>query len=196
MFKNYFKIAWRNLWKNKAYSFINIFGLAMGMAVTVIIGLWVHDEVSHNSHFSNRNTIAQVYQSLIYNGENYTFIALPRPLETELRNNYSDNFKHIVMSSWNNSNYLEVGDLKVSRTGSFMQEGVVDMLDLTILKGVRSGLKELNSIMLSASTAKALFGDAEPIGKTIRLNSQDDMVVSAVYQDIPKNNTFDDLNFI
>src|SRR5690606_27292657 len=151
---------------------------------------------SHNSHFSNRNTIAQVYQSLIYNGENYTFIALPRPLETELRNNYSDNFKHIVMSSWNNSNYLEVGDLKVSRTGSFMQEGVVDMLDLKISKGVRTGLKELNSLMLSVSTAKTLFGDEDPIGKTIRLNSQDDMVVSAIYQDIPKNNTFHDLNFI
>jgi len=196
MIKNYFKIAWRNLWKNKAYSFINIFGLAMGMAVTVIIGLWVQDEVSHNSHFSNRNRIAQVYQSLIYNGEEDIFYALPRPLETELRNNYNDNFKHIVMSSWNNSNYLEIGDLKVSRTGSFMQEGVVDMLDLTILKGVRTGLKEPNSLMISASSAKALFGEEDPIGKTIRLNSQDDMVVSAVYQDIPKNNTFHDLNFI
>src|SRR5690606_23498863 len=127
MFKNYFKIAWRNLWKHKAYSFINIFGLAMGMAVTVMIGLWVHDEVSHNSHFSNRNSIAQVCQSLIYNGEADIYYALPRPLEMELRNNYNDNFKHIVMSSWNGSNYLEIGDLKVSRTGSFMQEGVVDM---------------------------------------------------------------------
>lgn len=196
MFKNYFKIAWRNLWKNKAYSFINIFGLAMGMAVTVMIGLWVHDEVSYNKYFSNRNHIAQIYQSLTYNGENFTFNALPRPLEMELRNNYNDNFKHIVMSSWNGSNYLEIEGLKVSRTGSFMQEDVVDMLDLTILKGVRAGLKELNAIMLSASTAKALFGDADPIGKTIRLNSENDMVVSAIYQDIPKNNTFHDLNFI
>lgn len=196
MIKNYFKIAWRNLWKNKAYSFINIFGLAMGMAVTVMIGLWVHDEVSYNKYFSNRNHIAQIYQSLTYNGENFTFNALPRPLEMELRNNYNDNFKHIVMSSWNGSNYLEIEGLKVSRTGSFMQEDVVDMLDLTILKGVRAGLKELNAIMLSASTAKALFGDADPIGKTIRLNSKNDMVVSAIYQDIPKNNTFHDLNFI
>lgn len=196
MIRNYFKIAWRNLWKNKAYSLINIFGLAMGMAVTIMIGLWVHDEVSYNSHFSNRNRIAQVYQSQTLNGKNHTFNALPRPLEMELRNNYNDNFKHIVMSSWNFSNYLEIGDLKVSRTGSFMQEGVVDMLDLKILKGVRAGLKEPNSIMLSASTTKALFGDADPIGKTIRLNSKNDMAVSAVYQDIPKNNTFHYLNFI
>ncbi len=196
MIRNYFKIAWRNLWKNKAYSFINIFGLATGMAVTVMVGFWIHDEISYNSHFSNRNQIAQVYQSLIYNGENYTYNSLPRPLEMQLRSNYNDNFKHIVMSSWNNSNYLEIGDVKISRTGNFMQEGVVDMLDLKILKGVKAGLKEPNSIMMSASTAKALFGDADPVGKTIKLNSQYDMLVTAIYQDIPKNNSFHDLNFL
>ena len=196
MIRNYFKIAWRNLWKNKAFSFINIFGLAMGMAVAIIIGLWVHDELSFNNYFTNKKEIAQVYQSVTYNGENYTFNALPRPLETELRNNYNDNFKHIVMSSWNNSNYLEIADIKVSKTGSFMQEEVVDMLNLTVLKGVRTGLKEPNAIMLSESTAAILFGDTDPLGKTIKLNSKDDMVVSAIYQDIPKNNSFHDLNFI
>ena len=196
MIKNYFKIAWRNLWKNKVYSFINIFGLAMGMAVAIMIALWVHDELSFNDYFLNKKKIAQVYQSLVYNGKEDVFYALPRPLETELRNNYHDHFKHIVMSSWNNSNYLEIEDLKVSRTGSFMQEGVVDMLDLKILKGVRAGLEEPNSIMLSESSATTLFGGADPIGKTIKLNSKDDMVVSAIYQDIPKNNSFHDLNFI
>src|SRR5690606_34873070 len=189
-------IAWRNLWKNKAYSFINIFGLAMGMAVTVMIGLWVHDEFSFNNYFSNKKKIAQVYQSLLYNGGKYTFNALPRPLEMELRNKYNNNFKHIVMSSWNTSSYLEFKDTKISSSGSFMQEGAVDMLDLKILNGVRNGLEELNSIMVSASTAKTIFGDTDPIGKTIRLNSEHDMQVTAVYQDIPKNNTFHDLNFL
>jgi ABC-type antimicrobial peptide transport system permease subunit len=196
MIKNYFKIAWRNLWKNKVFSFINIFGLAIGMAVTIMIGLWVYDELSFNDYFSNKKKVAQIYQSLTYNGENYTFNALPRPLEMELRNKYNDHFKHIVMSSWNTASYLEHGDIKISSSGSFMQEGAVDMLDLKILKGVRNGLKELNSIMLSTSTSKALFGDKDPIGKTIRLNSEHDMLVTAIYQDIPNNNSFHDLNFI
>ena len=196
MIRNYFKIAWRNLWKHKVYSFINIFGLAMGMAVTVLIGLWVHDELSFNNYFKNKNEIAQVYQSLIYNGENYTFNALPRPLEMELRNNYSDNFKHIVMSSWNTASYLEYENIKISSSGNYMQEGAIDMLDLKILKGVSNGLKNPNAIMLSASTSKALFGNDNPIGKTINLNSEHDMQVTAVYQDIPKNNSFNDLNFV
>ncbi|WP_111307286.1 ABC transporter permease [Confluentibacter sediminis] len=196
MIKNYFKIAWRNLWKHKVYSFINIFGLSIGMAVAVMIGLWVHDELSFNDYFSNKKGIAQVYQSLTYNGENLTYNALPRPLEMELRNKYNDNFKHIVMSSWNTAGYLEYKDIKISSSGSFIQEGAIDMLNLKIVKGVRNGLAELNSIMLSASTAKAIFGDTDPIGKTIKLNSEHDMQVTAVYEDIPKNNSFHDLNYM
>jgi putative ABC transport system permease protein len=196
MFKNYFKIAWRNLWKNKAYSFINIFGLAMGMAVTVMIGLWVHDELTYNNYFANRKNIAQVYQSSTYNSEKYVAISQPRPLEKVLRNSHGDYFKHIVMSSWNNPSYLESNNLKISKSGSYMQEGIIDMLDLKILKGARDGLKDINSIMLSASTSKALYGSADPIGEIIKLNSDHDVQVTGVYEDIPKNNTFHDLNFI
>jgi hypothetical protein len=69
MFKNYIKIAWRNLIKNKAYSIINIGGLALGMAVTLIIGLWMQDELSHNDYFTGKDRIAQVFQSQTFNGE-------------------------------------------------------------------------------------------------------------------------------
>ncbi len=68
MIKNYFKIAWRNLLKNKVYSFINIFGLAIGMAVTIMITLWVIDELNFNRFFENHDQIAQVYQSQTSNG--------------------------------------------------------------------------------------------------------------------------------
>lgn len=196
MIKNYFTIAWRNLQKSKVYSFINIFGLAMGMAVTMIIGLWVYDELSHDDYFANRDSIAQVWQTQTFNGVKGTGQAIPRALEMEMRNKYGDMFKHIVMSSWNFSNYLEFGDVKISREGSSMQEGSVDMLDLNIVKGVKNGIKDPNSIMLSQSTAKALFGDREVIGKTVRVNSQYDMMVTGVYQDVPSNNSFHDLNYI
>ena len=115
MLKNYFKIAWRNLLKNKIYSFINIFGLALGMAVTIMITLWVTDELSYNKNFENYSQIAQVYQSQTFNGETGTGTALPRPLEFELRENYGDNFKHLSMSSWTNSRYLKYGDKNISR---------------------------------------------------------------------------------
>ena len=97
MFRNYFKIAWRNLLKNKVYSFINIFGLSIGMAVTIMITLWVVDELSYNTYFNNHDTIAQVYQSQTFNGQVGTGQAIPRPLEFLLREEYGDNFKHISM---------------------------------------------------------------------------------------------------
>ncbi|WP_289037238.1 ABC transporter permease [uncultured Zobellia sp.] len=196
MFKNYLKIAWRNLLKNKGYSAINIGGLALGMAVTLIIGLWVHDELSHNNYFSKRDRIAQVFQSQTFNGNTDSGPAIPRPLEMGLRNGYMDNFKHLVMASWNNSVYLNYEDKSLSKTGNFMQEEAPELLGLTILKGEKNGLRKINSIMLSESVAQALFGEENPIGKVVRANSQYDMEVTAVFEDIPMNNSFNDLEYI
>ncbi len=196
MFKNYLKIAWRNLKKNKGYSAINIGGLALGMAVALIIGLWIQDEVSNNSYFSKKDKIAQVYQSQTFNGNTGTGPAIPRPLEKALRDGYTDNFKHLVMSTWNNSRYLKYKEKSLSKTGYFMQSEGPELLDLTILKGEKDGLRELNSVMLSESVAHALFGDEDPIGKTVKVNNQYDVMVSAVYEDIPFNNSFHDAEFL
>jgi ABC-type antimicrobial peptide transport system permease subunit len=77
-----------------------------------------------------------------------------------------------------------------------MQEAAPELLNLEILKGEKDGLREINSIMLSESTAKTLFGSEEPIGKIVEVNSQYNLMVSAVYKDIPFNNTFNDTEFI
>lgn len=196
MLRNYFKIAWRNLWKSKVYSGINIIGLAAGMAVTLLIGLWVTDELSYNSHFENKDRIAQFYQTQTFNGKQGTGSAIPRPLEFAIRDSYDDYFEHIVMSSWQFPNYLEIGDKKISREGNAMQEGVVDMLSLDILKGTPDGLSEPNSIMLSQSAAEALFGDEEPVGRILKLNSEHNMEVTAVYRDIPKNTNFGEMDWL
>ncbi|WP_422082872.1 ABC transporter permease [Ulvibacterium sp.] len=196
MFRNYLKIAWRNLKKNKGYSAINIGGLALGMAVTLIIGLWIQDELTHNDYFKNKDSIAQVFQSQTFNGQIGTGPAIPRPLEMAFRDGYADNFKHLVMSSWTNSQYLKYKETSISRTGNFMQADAPEILDLTILKGEKDGLREINSIMLSESVAEALFGKEDPIGKIIEAHNQYDMMVTAVYEDIPANNSFHDTQFI
>ncbi|MDO6515744.1 ABC transporter permease [Zobellia uliginosa] len=196
MFKNYLKIAWRNLLKNKGYSVINIGGLALGMAVTLIIGLWVYDELSYDDYFSQKDRVAQVFQSQTFNGMTSTGPAIPRPLEMALRDGYADNFKHLVMSSWNNPVYLNYKEKSLSKIGNFMQEEAPELLGLKILKGAKNGLRKINSIMLSESVAHALFGDEDPIGKVVKANSQYDMEVTAVYEDIPVNNSFNDLEYI
>ncbi|MFD2566354.1 ABC transporter permease [Pseudotenacibaculum haliotis] len=196
MFKNYLKIALRNLLKNKVYSLINISGLAIGMTATIMIGLWINDELSNNDYFENKATIAQVFQHQSSNGEVETGEAIPRPLEFALRKDYGDNFKHIIMSSWNQPRYLRYGEINLNIDGNFMQEGAPEMLGLEIIAGEKNGLKEKNSIMISESTAKALFKGEDPIGKTLRVNNTADLMVTAVYKNIPSNNSFDELNFL
>ncbi|MAB48968.1 MAG: ABC transporter permease [Flavobacteriaceae bacterium] len=196
MLKNYFKIAFRNLLKNKVYSFINISGLAIGMAATILIGLWVADELGYNDYFKKKSKIAQIFQHQTSNGVIETDAAVPRPLEFEIRKDYADNFEYVVMSSWTQPRYLKYGETNIYRAGNAMQENGPEMLNLRIIEGVKDGLKEKKSIMLSQSTAKALFGSEQAVGKIIKVNSEDDLAVTAIYEDIPENNSFSDMDYI
>jgi putative ABC transport system permease protein len=196
MLRTYLKIAWRNLVKNKGYSAINIGGLAIGMAVSMLIGLWIFDELSFNKHHDNYEQIAQVMIKGNFNGQRFAGAAVPRPLEQELRTKYGRNFKHIVMSRWTGNHILSAGEKKISQTGRFMQEGAPEMLSLKMLAGGWDGLKDPHSIMLSASTAKAVFGNENPIGKMMRIDNQMDVKVTAIYEDLPFNSTFRDIKFL
>src|SRR5215467_12329398 len=121
MVKNYFRIAWRNLLKNKGYSIINIAGLAIGMAVAMIIGLWIYDEVSDNRQFKNYDTLYQVMMNQTFDGRRGSQDALPYPLGEELRAKYPD-FKGIAMCDWGQPHSLVVGEKKISKTGHFIGE--------------------------------------------------------------------------
>ena len=99
MIKNYFKTAWRNLLKNKASSFINISGLATGMAVAILIGLWIWDELSFNKSFKNYDRIAQVLTNAKYNGGIGTDYNTAPPYGDELRNSFGTDFKHVLTTS-------------------------------------------------------------------------------------------------
>src|SRR5687768_7576730 len=140
MIKNYFKIAWRNLIKSKGYSAINIGGLAVGMAVALLIGLWIYDELSFNKYHKNYDRIAQVMVRSNFNGQRGSSVSLPRPLEFEIRNKYGSPFKNIVMSRWDEGHILSTADKKISQVGRFMQEGAPEMLTLQMLKGSWGGL--------------------------------------------------------
>ena len=193
MIKNYVKTAWRNLLKGKAYSAINIGGLAVGMAVAILIGLWIYDELSFNKYHKNYERIAQVMQHANFNGKIETQIANPAVMGPELRAKFGSDFKYVVQSSWTGSNLLSIGTKHVSATGNFFDTAAPEMLTLKMLKGTRAGLKDPYSILLSASTATALFGNDEPINKVIKLNRTTDVKVTGVYEDLPDNTSFRDI---
>src|ERR1700760_114854 len=120
MIRNYLKIAWRNLIKNKISSFINIGGLAVGMAVAMLIGLWIWDELSFDKYHQNYNRIAMVMQHETFNGAINTGETISLPLDAELRKTYGSDFKHIALSSWTDGHVLNFGDKNVSYKGNFM----------------------------------------------------------------------------
>ena len=169
MFKNYLKIAWRNFTKNKAHSAINIIGLSVGMAVSMLIGLWIHDELSYNKNFPNYNRIAQVMQHQTFNGDVGTQYSLPYLMGAELKKDYSGDFKYICMASWNNQHVIKYGDKLISRQGNFMEPAITEMLSLKMIEGARSALKDYNSILLSSSSAKAIFGNADPMNQVLKI---------------------------
>ena len=196
MVKNYFKIAWRNLVKSKGYSAINIGGLAVGMAVAMMIGLWVYDELTFDKYHKNYDRIAQVMQHANFNGKIETQTANPALMGPELRNKFGSDFKYVVQSSWTGSHLLSVGNKHITKVGNFFEPDAPEMLTLKMLKGTRAGLKDPYSIMLSASAAKSVFGDEEPINKTIKFDRNFDLKVTGVYEDLPDNTSFREIKIM
>ncbi len=196
MIGNYLKIAFRNLAKHKGYSFLNMAGLSVGMAVALLIGLWLWDELSYNQYHEHYDRIGQVKQHLNNNGETQTWSTTPYPLAEELRKNYGSDFTHVVLAREDGDHILTYGNNKFTKRGIFFEPAATEMLSLKMLKGARNGLTEPASVLLSASTAQALFGEDEPMGKLIRLDNRLDVKVTGVYEDLPRNSTFHELTFI
>src|ERR1700712_3863557 len=199
MIKNYLKIAWRNLLKNKAHTFINVTGLSIGMAVAMLIGLWIWDELSYEKYFKNYNNLVQVMQHQTFNGNIGTQTAMPMPLGWKLRQDYmgaNKDFKYVVLSSWTGGHVLSHGDKKLTQTGNYMQAEAPDMLTLNMLKGTRKALNDPSSIILSQTIAKALFGDADPMNQMVKIDATWTVKVAGLYEDIPNNSDFRELTFI
>lgn len=196
MIKNYFKIAWRNMVKHKGYSAINIGGLAVGMAVAMLIAFWIYDELSYNKFHKNYDRIAQVMQHQTFNGYKGTGAAIPIPLVGEMKSKYGSNFKYLVMASWQGDRILVAGDKKISIEGNFMDADIARMLSLKMIKGTYDALKDPHSVLLSASTANAIFGNEDPVNKLMKISGNLDVKVTGVYEDLPNNTQFKDLHFI
>src|SRR5258708_28595693 len=195
MFKSYFKIGWRNLLRNKSYSFINIGGLAVGMAVAMLIGLWVHNELSFDKYHSNYDKIVRVMQNVTSNGEVVSLKAMPIPVAVELRNSYGSDFKNVVLSSWTNPHLLSLSDKSVIVEGNFMEVQAVNMLTLKIKNGLSGSLDDPSSILLSEMVAKSIFGNDNPLNKILRLDN-DHVKVIGVYKNLPYNTTFKNVSVI
>ncbi|GAB3512854.1 ABC transporter permease [Emticicia fontis] len=189
MIRNYLKIAWRNFAKNKTYSAINISGLAIGMAVTILIGIWMQDELSANKHHANYNSLYKIMSHQTYSDVRSTMEASPLPMIDALRQNYPD-FQAVAICDWGAERVLSIGDKKIQKQGSLISKEAIDMFSFNIMKGDKNPLKEPNAIVLTDETAQDLFGDQDPIGKIVKVDNKIDVKVAAVVAKQPANASF------
>ncbi len=196
MLKNYFKTAIRSLAKNKLHSTLNITGLSVGIAVTLLIGLWIDDELSFDKYHRNYDNIAQIMQNQTFNGIVYTQPTIPMPMGNELRTTHGREFSAIVMSSGTAKHIIASGNKHFVKTGNYMEANAPSLFSLKILRGSENGLKDPYSILLSGSVATAIFGSEDPINRIVRFDDTASLQVTGVYEDLPMNTTMQDLEFI
>ena len=196
MYRNYLKIGFRNLLRNKGYSFINIGGLSVGMAVAMLIGLWINDELLYDQYHDNYHRIAQVMQHQSYNKDIGTHQVIPFPLGNELSSKYGSDFKYVVMATWLGDHILSFEEKSQIKKGKYMDVDAPRMLSLKMLKGNLEGLNEPGSILLSESTAGTFFGEEDPIGKLMMIDNELSVAVTGIYEDLPFNSRFRELLFI
>ena len=191
MLKNYFKIAWRNLIRNKTLSLINIMGLSLGMAFAMLIGMWIRFETSFDAFNKNSDRIAMVGKHMLINNQKSTSVAVMLPIYDELKNNYPE-IKRVTRTDWGNAHSLMIGNNKFNKVGMYVDPDFLKMFTFPVIRGnIETALNDPGSIVLTASLAKALFGTQDPIGKFIRIDNQYNVQVTAVVKDAPKNSSID-----
>ena len=190
MFKNYFKTAWRNLVNNKVYSLINILGLATGMAVALMIGLWVYYQYSYDRFLPEYQQIYRIKYRTNNNGAIQTQDATCLPLADAIKKDVPG-VKYVVQTDWMGDHGLVAGEKKLYLNGAMAGSDFLKIFQYTFIKGnADAALKDPYSIVLTEATAISLFGKENPINKTVRIDNKNDLKVTGVLKDMPGNSTF------
>ena len=166
------------------------------MAVAILIGLWVSDELSWDKCHEHYKRLAQVMDTQLINGELTTGEGNAIPLAEELRSKYPDDFRRVALFYPLFTHTVTVGERKISAPGSWVQADLPEMLTLHMLRGSRDALRDPANVLLTRSLAYSLFGDADPMDKIIRLDNMATVKVGGVYEDLPDNSTFHDARLL
>lgn len=197
MFRNYFKVALRNLWKNKGYSTINIFGLAIGLATCLLITLYVTNELSFDRHFANANRIYRINSDIQFGGGNQHMTQTSDMMGQLLKKDYPQVEQYTRI-------YTSDGNKLIKKGNDFINEARVANVDSTffevftlpVIEGdIKTALNEPNTVVVTATAAKRYFtrGTANVLGKTIEVKNNESITpykITAVIEDIPANTHF------
>jgi ABC-type antimicrobial peptide transport system permease subunit len=191
MIRNFFIIAWRNLLKKKSFSFINITGLAIGMAAAILILLWIQHEVSYDNFHEKKDRLYQAWNRYTTDGKTGCWNNTPKPMAIAISQDYPE------VEKTTRVNFLppvkiDFGNKKFYGRGRIVDSTFLDMFTFPVVKGNAStALNDVTSIVLTEKLANTIFGNDNPIGQTLRLDNSDNFKVSAVVKAPPTNSQFE-----
>jgi putative ABC transport system permease protein len=190
MIRNFFKVAYRNLLRNKGFSAINITGLAVGMAAAILILLWIQDELSYDEFHKNKDRIYEVWNKVQLDDKLRCWNSVPAPLARALEKDLPEIERAVRVES-DNEILLSVGDKKIIKSGNIVDTGFLQMFSFPMLKGNPStALNDMHSVVLTEKTAKSLFGNEDAMGKIVKIDNKDNYIVTGILQDLPNNTRF------
>lgn len=189
MLKNYWTVAWRNLWRNKTYSSLNILGLSVGMAVAVLIMLWVVDELTYDRFHTKIDRIFRLHQHQRYDGQMFTFYSMPPVLALDLKENFPE-IKRVIRTNWGDEAMLSLGEKQFYEQGLAVDTTFFEVFTFPLAEGdMKEALVNPYSIVISQEVAKKFFGDNEAVGQWLKYNNRDAFQVTGVLEKMPSNST-------
>ena len=202
MFKNHLLLTLRQLRKNRGYTLINVVGLAMGMTAALVIGIWIAREIAVDKSYPDRSSIVEIMQDQRPKGTppgspiTYRGMTVSSALEPFLQKGYNDIFAETAMVEWPDDCLLTNGDKSIIRQGSWVEHTFPTIFGYQFLSGNAESLRDPSTALISRSTAIALYGTQEALGKTFKYNNQLVFTVGGVYADLPQSSSFHDIGIL
>ncbi|MES1217169.1 MAG: ABC transporter permease, partial [Bacteroidota bacterium] len=187
----YFKTTIRNLWRNKTYSFLNIFGLAIGIACAGLIFLWAEDEVTFDNVNAKKDRLYKINVNMAFDGNLFTMGSTPRPMAAALKKEIPGITNTARVIDEDQRLLFSFGDKSMYSTGRYVDAPLFDMLTLTFVQGnAKTAFNQVYSVVITENAAKKFFGNEKNVlGKTVRVDNQQDFVVTGVLKNLPENSS-------
>lgn len=190
MLKNFFKIAYRNLLRNKGFSFINIVGLAVGMASAMLILLWILNEVSYDQFHEKKDRIYEAWNRAEFSGELNCWNTTPKILARTMEKDLPE-VEQAVRVDWGSNFLFSIGDKRITKFGNIVDSNFLQVFSFPLIKGnPATVLKDMHSIVITEKLAKALYNNEDPMGKVIKIDNKENFTVTGVLKDLPNNTRF------